>query len=297
MAAVAKRRIQVHTEDQRSFVLDTFRLLGKSPLTLTGLLIVLGLFGLALLADLIATQPRYGINPAHRFLPPSTSHLMGTDEYGRDIFSRVVHGTRISLGFGFLALAIVCITGFSLGFLSGYIGGFVDTVIMRAADVFLGFPHLVLAVVVSATLGSGLTNVMIAMGFVWWPFYARMARAAVISTKEEEFVEAARAIGAKPFRILVKHVIPNCIGPLIVQVSLDVGRVILYMAMLGYLGVGAQPPTPEWGLMVREGTPYVMNQWWISTFPSFMILMATMGYNLLGDGIRDIFDPRMRRVR
>jgi peptide/nickel transport system permease protein len=273
----------------------TMILIRRSPLTILGISITLLLIMIALLAPIIATEDPTKTDMSKRLLPPSMEHPFGTDQLGRDIFSRVIWGSRISL---FIAVAVIAISltiGTLIGLVSGYFGGKIDEILMRITDMFMAFPRLILALAVAAALGPGLFNTMIAIAFVDWVFYARLARAMALQIREETYIEAARAVGASDIRIIVRHVLPMAIPTLVVRATLDMGGTILTAAALGFLGLGVQPPTPEWGVMVSEGRRFITEQWWVSTFPGFAILLATMGFNLLGDGINDILNVRARR--
>ncbi|MEA1963729.1 MAG: nickel transporter permease [Candidatus Aerophobetes bacterium] len=277
----------------------SFRLARRNPLTAMGLLVVLLLVLVALLAPWIASYPK-DIGATHieeRFLSPSLNHPFGTDELGRDVFSRVIYGSRISLEVGILAIGLALLIGIPLGVIAGYSGGVIDEVIMRVTDVFLSFPSLLLAMVISAMLGPNLRNAMIAIAISWWPWYTRLLRGEAISTREEDFVIAAKSIGCSWKRITFKHVLPNCLAPVIVQASMDFGSIILTCASLSFLGLGAQPPTPEWGLMISTGRTFFLTHWWIVTFPGVAIFIVVLSFNLVGDGLREILDPRMRRGR
>ncbi|MFX0197855.1 MAG: ABC transporter permease [Candidatus Hodarchaeota archaeon] len=222
-------------------------------------------------------------------------HLFGIDFLGRDIFSRVLYGARISLRIAIIASAFACSVGVIVGITSGYFGGKIDDILMRITDMFLAFPALILAMAISASLGRGINNVMLAISVVYWPRYARLVRGEALVHKQKEYIEAVRAIGASSWRIIFLHMLPLCISPIIIQVTLDMGGIILTAAGLGFIGFGAQPPSPEWGLTVSEGRTRIQYQWWISTFPGLAILIVVLGFNLLGDGIRDILDPKLRR--
>jgi len=274
-----------------------FYLLKKNPLTICGAIIILLIILCAIFASFIAPYPEDRGAPlklSERLQPPSKDHLFGTDEMGRDIFSRIIFGCRISLKIGILVVLISMTIGSVLGVLAGYFGGIVDIIIMRLTDIFLSIPALMLALAIGAVLGPSLENAMLAIVVVWWPWYARLVRGTVLSVREEPYVESARAVGASNFRIIMRYILPNSISPAIIQASLDFGYTILTAASLGFLGVGAQPPTPEWGLMVSIGRKVFPTFWWCATFPGFAIFITVIGFNLLGDGIREMIDPRLR---
>lgn len=266
----------------------------RNPLTLAGILIIGALVGIALVAPLIAPADPTRTNLEIRFDPPTRAHPFGTDQLGRDILSRVIHGTRVSLRIAILAAVIATTIGAPLGILSGYFRGRVDDFLMRLTDMFMAFPRLILAMAIAAALRPSLENVIIAISIAAWPAYARLARSVTLGLREETFVEAARALGAGSPRILTRHVLPGVLSPMVIQISLDMGGIILTAAGLGFIGVGAQPPTPEWGVMIAEGRNYITQQWWVSTFPGIAIALVVFGFNLLGDGIRDLLDPRLR---
>jgi peptide/nickel transport system permease protein len=224
--------------------------------------------------------------------PPSAAHLMGTDLLGRDILSRLIFGARLSLAIGLISVAIGLIAGSFTGLIAGYYGGRADGVLMRLVDAMLAFPGLLLALVVIAALGPGLLNVMLAVGVSSVPLYARLVRGSCLTIREVEYVQAARALGGSDRRVILRHIVPNVLGPLIVLSTLQVGNAILVGSALSYLGMGAQPPTPEWGLMTADGQAYLAGAWWMSTFPGFAIFSAAMAVNLLGDGLRAALDPR-----
>lgn len=275
------------------------RLVVRNPLTATGISIVLLLILVALLAPWIAPYPDDVVKThiKERFHSPSLAHPLGTDELGRDVFSRVVYGSRISLEVGILAIGLALLIGIPLGVIAGYSGGSIDEVIMRVTDTFLSFPSLLLAMAISAMLGPNLRNAMIAIAISWWPWYTRLLRSEAISVKERDFVVAARAIGAPWGKVIFKHVLPNSLTPIIIQASMDFGGVILTCASLSFLGLGAQPPTPEWGLMISTGRTFFLTHWWIVTFPGIAIFITVLSFNLVGDGLREILDPKMRRRR
>jgi len=277
----------------------TLRLALKNRLTTTGLSVVFLLVLIALLARWIVPYPHDTVE-AHikdQFLSPSLKHFFGTDELGRDVFSRILSGTRISLQVGVIAIGLALLIGVPLGVVAGYAGGVLDEVIMRITDVFLSFPPLLLAMAISTLLGPNLTNAMIAIAIAWWPWYTRLLRSEAISVRERDYVQAARAMGASPGKIVFKHVLPNCLTPIIIQSSMDFGSIILTSAALSFLGLGAQPPTPEWGLMVSTGRTFFLTHWWIVTFPGLAIFIAVLSFNLVGDGLREILDPKMRRKK
>ncbi len=227
-------------------------------------------------------------------LPPSSAHWMGTDQLGRDVFSRVMVGARPSLQIGVTVVILAATLGTIIGMIAGYYGGTIDQITMRITDGFLAFPSLVLALGVSAALGPSLTNAMLAITITWWPWYARLVRAQALSVSNLEFIEASRALGSSRVRILFRHILPNIMVPVIVQASLDFGYVVLTAASLSFLGLGAQKPFPEWGLMVSEGRTVFPASWWVSIFAGIAIFITVMAFNLLGDGMREMLDPRMR---
>jgi len=226
---------------------------------------------------------------------PGPGHWFGTDQIGRDILSRVFFGSRISLVLGLVVLTISLGVGIPLGLIAGYWGGTVNTLIMRATDIFLAIPPTVLALAVSSALAPNLTNSMIAVSFGWWPWFTRLVQGEVLSVKEEQFIEASRSLGASKFRIAFKDILPNVLSPIIVKATLDMGFVILIGASLSFLGLGAQPPTPAWGTMIAEGRIYLPESWWVATFPGVAIFVTVLGFNLLGDGLRDVFDVDLDR--
>ena len=263
----------------------------------------MGLFGAIVLVVVIAAALFAGqvapYNPTRQDFrverqPPSLAHVMGTDEFGRDVLSRVIWGAQASLQAGATAATIALAVGLLLGMLAAYYGGATDNAIMRVMDVVLAFPYILLAIAVVAILGPGLRNAMIAIGIVYVPHYARVVRGAVLSVKSRDFVEAARALGAGDQRVMWQHVLPNAVAPLIVQTTLNVGAAIIDTAGLSFLGLGTQPPTPDWGNMLAAGRSYVIDSPWIATFPGLAILVTVLAFNLMGDALRDAFDPRLR---
>ena len=266
----------------------------RNPGAMTGLVIVVLLLLIALIGPLLTGSPTDQAL-AERLRPPSAAHWLGTDQLGRDVLARVVNGARISLRLGVFVVLLSLALGIVVGLAAGLAGGLWDDVLMRVTDIFLAFPSLILAMAISAALGPSLTNVLFAVAVVSWPAYARLLRAQVLALREREFVEAARAVGASGARIAWRHLLPNTLAPLLVQASFDVGGAILTAAGLGFIGFGAQPPTPEWGAMVSETRNYTLQAPWASSAPALAILLTVLAFNLLGDGIRDVYDPRNSR--
>jgi peptide/nickel transport system permease protein len=267
----------------------------RNKLMAVGAAIALIIVAAALLAPLIAPYPGDAGGAAHpteTLLAPSRGHWFGTDQLGRDVLTRVVYGARISPLIACLVLGLACLVGIPLGIAAGYFGGAIDDVIMRVTDVFLAFPALLLALAIAAVLPPSLGSVTFAVSVTWWPWYTRLIRGQAASVSGRPYVESARAAGVSHTRILLRHVLPNSVTPLIVQISLDVSAVILTVSALSFLGLGAQDPTPDWGLMVSQGQPYFQTQWWLVTFPGLAILVTAVAFNLLGDGLRDVLDPR-----
>jgi peptide/nickel transport system permease protein len=254
----------------------------RNPLAMIGLAIVLTLLVAAALAPLLATHSPTQQVLADRLQPPSAVHWLGTDELGRDIYSRIVYGSRLTL----------YIVGLLVGTVAGYVGGWLDTVLMRVTDVFLAFPRLILALAFVAALGPGIENAIIAIAITAWPPYARIARAETLTVRNSDFIAAIRLQGASTARIIWGHIVPLCTSSLIVRLTLDMAGIILTAAGLGFLGLGAQPPLPEWGAMISTGRQYLLEQWWVATMPGLAILIVSLGFNLLGDGLRDVLDPR-----
>jgi peptide/nickel transport system permease protein len=266
-----------------------------NQLITVGAAIVAVIFVVAVFAPLLAPYPADAGSATHPEIAlqaPSMAHLFGTDQVGRDVFSRVLYGARVSPLIALLVLLIACAVGVPLGVAAGYFGGVTDEIIMRVTDVFLAFPSLLLALAFVAVLPASLTSLTIAIAITWWPWYARLIRGQAASVAGRPYVEACRALGIPRWRILLRHVLPNSVTPLIVQVSLDAGGVILTTSALSFLGLGAQDPVPEWGLMVAEGENYFTTGWWLVTFPGLAILVTALAFTLLGDGLRDVLDPR-----
>jgi len=256
-----------------------------NPSLLLGLAIV-GLFAaMAIFPGLFSSQDPAGLRLEHRLSAPSAANWFGTDGVGVDVYSRVVYGARTTLATIVIVLGIAILVGVSIGSVSGYLGGWIDGLLMRVADVFLAFPPLILALATNAVLGRGLQQTMFAVAFLWWPAYARLVRSQILAVRKLEFVESARAIGANEFRIVGRHVLPNVLDPVIVRASLDAGFVALTAASLSFLGLGAQPPTPEWGRMVAEGQTFLLDQWWVATFPGIALFVLVIGFNLIGESL------------
>jgi peptide/nickel transport system permease protein len=269
--------------------------LGANPLLLAGGLLSALIVAIALLAPLLAPFPGDAGTATHPFLvlrPPSAQHWFGTDNVGRDIYSRVLYGARISPLVAVVVLVIACAIGVPLGLAAGYFGGWFDELIMRVTDIFLAFPPLLLALALAAVLPASLTTIIIVIAVTWWPWYTRLIRGQAASVAGRPYIDSCRALGIARSRIVFRHVLPNSITPLIVQVSLDVGGVILTVSALSFLGLGAQDPTPDWGLMVSEGQNYFLTAWWVVTFPGIAILVTAFAFTLLGDGLRDLMDPK-----
>jgi peptide/nickel transport system permease protein len=278
----------------RSFLGDTWRRLRRSPGAPVGASIVLLILALAIFAPLIAHADPLAQNLAGRRSPPSMAHLMGTDALGRDVFSRILYGARISIRIGFVAVGLAITAGTSIGLMAGYLRGRVDDVLMSAMDLMLAFPSIILAIGITTILGPSITNLMIAVGIVYIPQYARLARSSVLAVSELEFVEAARAIGSPVWAILGRHILPNILAPLLVQATLGIATAELEAAGLSYLGLGARPPAPEWGAMLNDARDYWLSAPWALIFPGLAITALVLGFNLLGDGLRDALDPTGR---
>lgn len=275
---------------------ETLSVLLQNRLAAAGLVVLLGLVAVAVLAGVLA---RYGINEqdvANRFAPPSADHWFGTDNLGRDIFSRVVMGSRVSLQVGAIAVGISLVAGTLLGLVSGYRGGWLDSTLMRTMDVLFAFPVVLLAIALVAVFGPSLRNTMIAIGVVFTPIFARVVRGSVLSVRENLYIRAVRSLGASDLRIVLRHILPNVAAPVIVQTSLSLAFAILLEAALSFLGVGVQPPQPAWGAMLSEAQRYMAQGWWLSVFPGLAIFVTVMAFNLVGDGLRDALDPQQRSI-
>lgn len=266
--------------------------LSRNPLAVIGFFIVVLLIAAAIFAPFIAPESPVGQNLSNRLQPPSSDHWMGTDELGRDIFSRVIYGSRITLMIVVLVAVISAPLGLLIGAVSGYFGGWVDRVLMGFTDMFLSLPKLILALAFVAALGPGIENAIIAIAITAWPAYARIARAETLTFRNSEFIHAVRLAGGSHTRVILRHVLPLCTSSMIIRVTLDMAGIILTAAGLGFLGLGAQPPLPEWGAMISRGRTFVLDQWWVATMPGFAIILVSLGFCLLGDGLRDVLDPK-----
>jgi peptide/nickel transport system permease protein len=263
-------------------------------LAVVGLVIIIALLLIAAFANVLAPySPVIGNLAGARLLPPgSEGYLLGTDDQGRDILSRLMYGTRLTLTVVLRVAVIAAPVGLVVGTVSGYAGGWIDAILMRITDIFLAFPKLVLALAFVAAVGPGIENAVIAMALTSWPPYARIARAETLALRNSDYIAAVRLMGASPFRIVFRHIMPMCLSSVIVRVTLDMAGIILTAAGLGVLGLGAQPPLPEWGAMIASGRRFILDQWWVATMPGIAILTVSLGFNLLGDGLRDALDPR-----
>jgi peptide/nickel transport system permease protein len=268
----------------------------RSPLTLAGFVLVTILVFVAASAPLIAPANPLKQELSQRLKPPSAEHWLGTDQLGRDVLSRMIYGARISLLIGIVVVGLAAGVGVFVGLFAGFTGGWLDEGLMRLTDVFFAFPALILAMAISGALGPSLTNAMIAIAIVSWPVYARLVRAQVLSLRELAYVEASRSLGASSGRIMWQHILPNTMSPLLVQASFDMGAAILAAAGLSFIGFGTQPPTPEWGVMVSDGRNYIATHSWLSLYPGLAILLTVAAFNLIGDGLRDALDPRLRGI-
>jgi len=251
----------------------------------------------AIFADFISPYSADTIALKEKLMPPSSEHLMGTDQLGRDVLTRVIYGTRTTFELSIMVVAFTATFGVLVGVISGFYRGIIDEILMRLIDVLLAFPSIILALVVVGALGPGIFNTVLAVSLVGWLYYARVARASTLSIREKEYVEGARAIGCTDSYICLRYILPNCLPPIIVLITLNLGSVILTIAALGYLGMGAQPPTPEWGTMLNDGKEYLRDCPWLSVFPGLMIMIAVLAFNFIGDGLRDAIDPRQMVIK
>lgn len=287
------RILQFFSEDNQEKIVIFFR----NPLSIIGLTLVLCWVLVAVFALRMAPYPEDAGGVVHlgiRMQSPSAEHWFGTDDMGHDILSRVIIGSRISIRAGLIPIVLSLIIGVPAGGAAGYYGGKLETLIMRGADIFLAMPRLILAIAICAALGSSLDNAILAVASVWWPYYARIIYGQTLSLKESVFIEAARGMGASNWRIIREHILPNCVSSIIVMFTMDLGFGILTMASLSFIGMGAQPPSPEWGLAISIGRQYMPDKWWLTFFPGMAIFTIVLGFNLIGDGLRDALDPRTR---
>lgn len=274
-----------------------FRLLWRSYVGIVGVLLLFLFTLTAIFAPWIAPYPQDAKKAVHleRMLqPPSREHLLGTDDMGRDILSRILFGARISLAIGVISIFFACSIGALLGMIAGYIGGLSDEIIMRIADIFMSVPYVILGMAVAVALKPGTNNVVIAISVAFWPATARLMRGQVLSIREKEYVEASKASGGSAWRVMMVHIAPNSIAPIVVQATIQIGWAILLAATLGFIGVGVQPPLPEWGLITSTGRQYMLNAWWYPAFPGLAIVITVIAFNLIGDALRDILDPYLR---
>ncbi|WP_197247869.1 nickel transporter permease [Cytobacillus firmus] len=275
---------------------DFFQLITQSKSVLIGGAFVLVVVICAIFAPVISTHDPYEMNMSERLLTPmEDGHILGTDQYGRDLFSRIIYGARVSLEVGLVSVVLAMVIGVTLGLVSGYYGGWVDTLIMRVVDIFLSFPVLLLAIALVAALGPGIENVILALGFVYWTNYARIVRANVLAIKEEEYIQAAKTIGSNDFRIIFLNVLPNCLAPIVVVATLGLGTAIVSEATLSFLGLGIQPPESSWGWTLAFGMKFIREAPHLSVYPGLAIMFTVLGFNLLGDGIRDLTDSKLKR--
>lgn len=279
---------------KESLLKQTWRGLKKNRLAMFGLTLIVILVLIAAFANVIAPYEVDAQDLANKFMKPSAKHIFGTDEFGRDIFSRIVYGSRYSLMIGAVAATLSAVIGMLVGSLAGFYGGKTDNLLMRLIDIMLAIPSTLLGISIVAALGNGIRNVIIAVAIGAVPAYARIVRASILSVKEQEYIEAARSIGASDFRIIMKHILPNCLAPIIVQITMSVAKAILEASALSFIGLGVQPPSAEWGAMLSAGRAYIRKAWWIVTFPGLAIAMIIFGLNLFGDGLRDALDPRLK---
>ncbi len=286
--APASRRQAILGNTYRSL-----RAIVSNPTALIGLIIVVALILMAIVAPWLSMgQSPLSQDLAGRLAPPSSEHWFGTDELGRDILARTLYGARATLVIVLLVSVVVVPVGLAVGTGAGYLGGWIDTVLMRITDIFLAFPRLILALAFAAALGPGIENAVIAISLTSWPPYARIARSETMAIARSDFIQATVLQGASTWRVLFRHIVPLCVSSVIVRLTLDMAGIILTAAGLGFLGLGAQPPTPEWGAMVASGRDVVLDQWWVATIPGLAIFVVSLGFNLLGDGLRDVFDPK-----
>ena len=300
MSSLLQRKKSARNPEERHPFFDQLEQLWRNKTAVAGLLVITLFVLTAILAPLLSPHNPVEVSLYDQIIPPiweeggTWKNVLGTDDLGRDILSRLVYGARVSLFVALATVGIAVFFGSFLGAISGYYKGFLDNIIMRFMDILLAFPHILLAIVIMAYLGPGLTNAMIAIGIIYIPRFARIVRASVLEECEKDYVTASRSVGARDWRIIFVAILPNCLAPLIVQTTLGFASAILDAAALGFLGLGAQPPTPEWGAMIAMGRSHILRAWWVMTFPGIAILFAVLGFNLFGDGLRDALDPRLR---
>lgn len=287
-----KGQISIAKKSQAKEIFSRFV---QNKAAVVGLIIILVFVSFALFPELFA---RYGYDDqdlSRQFLPPSWEHPFGTDDYGRDIFSRVVYGSRISLVIGVFSITFSCAVGVLIGSVAGYYSSTIDNILMRAMDIMLAMPSILLAIAIVAAMGVGFQNLIIAIGVASIPQYARIVRASVLSIKDQEYIEAARSIGASNLRIIFRHILPNCLAPIIVQATMSIATAILSASALSFIGLGISPPTPEWGAMLSAGRSFIRDYWYVVTFPGLAIMLSVFAFNLFGDGLRDALDPRLKK--
>ena len=300
MVSLLQRKKSSRNPEDRHPFFDQLEQLWRNKTAVAGLLVITLFVLTAILAPFLSPHNPVEASLYDQIIPPiweeggTWNNILGTDDLGRDILSRLVYGARVSLFVALATVGIAVFFGSFLGAISGYYKGFLDNIIMRFMDILLAFPHILLAIVIMAYLGPGLTNAMIAIGIIYIPRFARIVRASVLEECEKDYVTASRSVGARDWRIIFVAILPNCLAPLIVQTTLGFASAILDAAALGFLGLGAQPPTPEWGAMIAMGRSHILRAWWVMTFPGIAILFAVLGFNLFGDGLRDALDPRLR---
>ena len=280
---------------QRSQLGDFFKRVRRTPIAMIGIALTLGVVLMAVFAPVIAPFDPLQMNVRERLHAPSLTHLFGTDDFGRDIFSRVVWGSRLALRLGTLSVLIAVSGGIILGLIAGYYGGCIDNLLSRLLEIVMAFPGILFAITIIAILGPSLDNLVVALGLFGWPDYARVIRGSVLSAKQREYVEAARAVGAKAVRVMARHILPNVIAPIIILSATRFGGALLTGSGLSFIGLGVPIPQPEWGAIMATGRDYMASAWWITVFPGVLIAMAVLGVNLLGDGLRDVLDPRLRK--
>jgi peptide/nickel transport system permease protein len=293
VSATAERAIPGEERARFARAIVLARRFARSPNALIGLGLFAALLLMAALAPLIAPYDPVALNVRERLQPPSALHLFGTDDFGRDIFSRVVWGSRLAVRLGTLSVAVALVGGISLGLLSGYYGRWVDMVISRFFEVILAFPYILFAIAIVAVLGQSLDNLIVALGIFGWAGYGRIVRGSVLSARQREYVEGARAVGARASRIMIRHILPNVVAPLLILSATRFGGALLAGSGLSFIGLGVPIPQPEWGAIMATGRDYISVAWWITVFPGALITLAVLGVNLLGDGLRDVLDPRL----